>query len=71
MTNIRTYRIEAGLTQAQLATILGVTQAAVAMWEAGERKPDIIMLKKISNALNVSADTLLEPITDSEQEETA
>lgn len=73
MTAIRSYRIAAGLTQAQLADSLGVTQAAVAMWEAGDRKPDIVMLKRIAQTLHTSTDSLLEtldePATETEKED--
>ena len=46
------YRKRLGWTQAKLADALGVAQSAVAMWEKGERKPDIIMLKAIANILS-------------------
>src|SRR5207245_667309 len=38
---LRQARQDAGLTQAQLASVLGVTQAAVSNWEAGSRQPSI------------------------------
>jgi transcriptional regulator with XRE-family HTH domain len=34
---LRTVRKEMGMTQVQLATALGMTSNAVAMWERGER----------------------------------
>ena len=36
---IRAIRKRLGLTQAQLAGSLGVTPAAVCLWESGKRKP--------------------------------
>lgn len=38
-TNIARYRKLRGLTQTQLAESVGVTQQAVAAWEAGEAAP--------------------------------
>lgn len=66
MTAIRLYRERAGMTQESLAAAIGVTQAAVSMWEAGNRNPDIITAKKIAQALACSVDELLAPI-DTEQ----
>lgn len=62
MTAIRKYRERQTMTQAQLAKMLGVTPSAVTQWESGDRKPDIILLKKLSHALKCSTDQLLEPI---------
>ena len=42
---LRRVRIEAKLTQAQLAKILGVTQARVSKYEQGERRIDILEFK--------------------------
>ena len=66
MTAIKMFREKAELTQAKLAEMIGVSQPTVAMWEAGDRKPDIIMLKKLTSILGCSADDLLEPISVSE-----
>ena len=59
---LRDLRIAKGLTQKQLADKLGVSQAAIGMWENGNRKPDIIMLKKLAHYLDCTTDELLEPI---------
>lgn len=67
MIAIRKYRRQMGLTQAGLAEILGVSQSTVGMWETGERKPDIIMLKKLTGILGCTADDLLEPIVVKEE----
>lgn len=48
-----------GVTQAELAGLLGVSARAVYMWEAGERKPDIGMLIRLVKVFSVSADYLL------------
>ena len=52
-------RINKGLSQANLATILGVSQQAIGSWEVGRTSPDPEMLKKIANYFNVSTDHLL------------
>lgn len=59
MTAIQDYREKSGMTQQELADVLGVTQGAVANWENGIRKPDIFMLKRIADALHCTADDLL------------
>lgn len=62
MTALLEYRQKAGLTQSQLAEKLGVAQSAIANWEARDRKPNIVMLKKLAKILNCTTDELLEPI---------
>jgi transcriptional regulator with XRE-family HTH domain len=59
LTAIQDYREKSGMTQQELADVLGVTQGAVANWENGIRKPDIFMLKRIADALHCTADDLL------------
>lgn len=63
MTAIRIYRERAGFTQSKLADAIGVSQSAVAMWETGDRKPNIITLKQIASILSCTVDDLLAPIT--------
>lgn len=48
---IKTYRQELGLTQADLAKELGVTQGTLAQYETGRRRPKLETLKKIANGL--------------------
>ena len=45
-------RTNSGLTQQQLAAKLGVPQSYVSKVETGERRIDVIELRKICNALN-------------------
>jgi len=56
---IREARERAGLTQQELADILGVTQTAVSYWESAKRDPGVADLPRIANALDVSASSLL------------
>jgi transcriptional regulator with XRE-family HTH domain len=50
---LRRVRIEAKLSQAELAKMLGVTQARVSKYEQGERRIDMLELKRICNAVKV------------------
>ncbi len=52
-------RKKKNLTQKQLADLLGVTDKAVSRWETGKGYPDIEILKKLSEALDVSVNELL------------
>lgn len=57
---VRTLRKEKGLTQAELARVLHVTDKAVSKWEQGRGFPEISMLDELSEALGVSVVDLLE-----------
>ena len=50
---LRGVRVEAKLTQADLAKILGVTQARVSKYEQGERRIDMLELKAICDAITL------------------
>jgi transcriptional regulator with XRE-family HTH domain len=62
MIAIYKYRIALNMSQAQLAKIVGVVPSTINQYESGARKPDIIMLKKLAQALHTTADELLQPI---------
>lgn len=49
------------LTQAELASLVGVEQPTVQRWEAGKREPDFAQLFRLAEALDVSPGTLIEP----------
>lgn len=55
---IRESRKQVGVSQADLARKVGVTQPAVANWESGVHDPRRLMLTKIADALRVSPDWL-------------
>jgi transcriptional regulator with XRE-family HTH domain len=48
-----------GLTQEQLAKLLGVTQGTVSQWENGLTHPAFNMLPRLANALGVTVDELI------------
>ena len=47
-----------GLTQKQLAKLLGVSQPILSQYETGQRVPNLIVSRKIAEALEVSLDEL-------------
>lgn len=51
-------RIEANLTQEQLAEKLYITRELVSKWETGKRNPDYKMILKIAEIFNVKADDI-------------
>lgn len=61
---LKMYRKHAGLTQKQLAEILGVDNSAVSNWERNINNYDIDMLIPLSQTLGVTANDLLGFFTD-------
>ena len=65
--NLSIAREKKNMTQKELADIIGVAKSTYSLYESGNREPNVQTIKKIADALNVSADTLLglniEPIT--------
>lgn len=53
-------RKEKKLTQNELADLLQVTNKAVSRWETGEGFPDVVLLPRLSEILNVTVDELLQ-----------
>lgn len=51
-------RKEKGLTQSELAQLLGVNQSIIARWESGQVKPRPKMFEQLSEALETSIDEL-------------
>ena len=56
--NIAKYRKAKGLTQEELGAKLGVTNQSVSKWESEVSMPDVMLLPKIANALNITLDDL-------------
>ncbi len=56
---LRQLRIEAGLTQSDLADELNVTNQAISKWERGDNYPEITLLPRLASRFQVSVDMLL------------
>ena len=52
-------RLEKGLSQAELGSMLGVTNKAVSKWENGSAKPNTKLLPLIADIFNISVEELL------------
>mgnify|MGYP003294145792 CR=1 FL=1 len=56
--NIARFRGKAGLTQAALAELLGVSAQAISKWETGGGYPDVETIPLIADQLNTTTDAL-------------
>ena len=56
---IKALRLEKGLTQPQLAALVGVSSGMIYIWENNVNEPKASNLKALATALDVSVDTLL------------
>lgn len=56
--NLRQLRTQKGLTQEQLANILGVSIQSVSRWECGNTLPDVMLLPEIARLYGVTVDDL-------------
>lgn len=54
MNKIKEYRKKIGLTQKELADITGISLMSIRRYEGGERIPDVYVMRKIADALNVN-----------------
>ena len=57
--NLVLLRKKQGLSQDELAFLVGVTRQTIYTWEAGLNYPNIVMLKKLASVLDVTTDDLL------------
>ena len=57
-------RIARGLTQTQLAEMVGTKQPSIARLEKGETSPDLAFLKKLALALDARIEVNVIPLTD-------
>ena len=57
--NLASLRKQANLSQEKLAEQLGVTRQAVSKWESGLSSPDLDMVVRLCEILNVTSDQLL------------
>lgn len=57
---LRQIRVEAELTQSQLADKIGETQSYVSKYESGEQRLDLLELDKVCSAAGISLLELVE-----------
>lgn len=57
--NIKKHRKALGMTQKELAELVGLKQYMIAKYESGERTPIVARIEKISDILKISTDELL------------
>lgn len=50
---LRGVRVEAGLTQSELASRLGTDQTFISKYESGERRLDILELREVCQAIGI------------------
>ncbi len=55
---IKAFRLDAGLSQTQLAQKLGISSQAVSKWETNFSQPDITLLPEIASLFGVPIDDL-------------
>ena len=60
MNKIKEFRIKAGLTQAQLAEMIGRPQQNVARWENDQVAPSVKTLMQLAKALKCAVSDLIE-----------
>ena len=61
--NLKNVRKQRGVTQEELAEILGVSRQAISKWESDSGYPETEKLLVISKTLNISIDYLLNDVT--------
>lgn len=58
--NLKQIRKQKGLTQTELADMLGTNKTTISNYETGYSSPSLDVLREICTKLNVSADVLLD-----------
>lgn len=61
---VKEVRIRLGISQAELASAVGVTQSAVSQWEQGITEPGVSVLVKVAVELRTTIDELVRDIRD-------
>lgn len=56
---IKNYRLQNGMTQEKLAAELNISFQAVSKWERSESLPDVTLVARLAEVLNVTCDALL------------
>ncbi|MDY6947836.1 MAG: helix-turn-helix domain-containing protein [Pseudomonadota bacterium] len=58
---VTTLRKSRGMTQAELARAIGVSQQAVFAWELGERRISVLVLAKLAKIFSISVEDMIGP----------
>lgn len=64
---IKELRTNANMSQSELAAMLGVSTSTIGMYEQKRRKPDVIILKKLSKIFDVNIDSLMDGSEEAEE----
>ena len=59
--SLKNKRVAAGLTQENVAKIIGTSRVTIARWESGIHEPDFEALRKLAKIYSCSIDDLLNP----------
>ncbi|HOB92133.1 MAG: helix-turn-helix transcriptional regulator [Bacillota bacterium] len=68
VTRMREYRAKKGLTQKQLADIVGVRRETIIYLEGGRYNPSLALAYRIAKALDASIEELFDFIEDPEKD---
>lgn len=66
---LKALRLNADLTQSELAKEVELPQSCISLWEKGSREPNLIGIKKLAEFFNVTTDYLLD-LTNEQKNET-
>ncbi len=69
-TMISSLRKDKGMTQLELAEIMGVTDKAVSKWERDLSCPDINSIPKLAEILEISVEDLMQGKTETKEQDT-
>ncbi len=64
---LKRLRNERGLSQRKLADQLYVSRPTIARWESGNRLPDVTMISRLANCLDVDVSALLSAMEESDE----
>ena len=59
---LRRIRLEAGLTQAELATRVGKDQAYVSRYESGQRRLDLLEVREVCQAIGITLEEFVKKL---------
>lgn len=59
--NLQAIRLSHGLSQEELAKLVGVRQVTISSWERGYREPNFEACEKLADALNVPLNSIMIP----------